>query len=276
MNENLMFFPNKSRITTNTNTINTHIIKLWGDIGIPCEYQDEIDLIDSAGPDDVIVLDLCTDGGVMDTAALFNRALRSTAAHTVAVIGPSCASAGSIIALSCREFVIDNTSSLMLHTSSYGFGRSKDVDIFEHANFSRKSLRRLYEDVYSGFISKDQLEDVIKGQPFYFDCDELEERLDALHEYRSQLAQACECGECGTEGDEDQPFDLMSLIEEKVEQGVDKALKKLYSKFDLTPKPPKERRPKTAKSEEIVFDGIAGKCLKAAPLEEIPPPPAEK
>lgn len=240
MNENLMFFPNKSRITTNTDTINTHIVKLWDDIGIPCEYQEEIDLIDSAGPDDVIVLDLCTDGGVMDTAALFNRALRSTAAHTVAVIGPSCASAGSIIALSCREFVIDNTSSLMLHTSSYGFGRSKDVDIFEHANFSRKSLRRLYEDVYSGFISKDQLEDVIKGQPFYFDCDELGERLDALHEYRTNLVQVRECGECET-GDEE-PFDLMGLIEEKVEQGVDKALKKLYNKFDLTPKEAKVRK----------------------------------
>lgn len=250
MNEHLMFFPNKSRITTNTDTINTHIIKLWDDIGIPCEYQDEIDLIDSAGPDDVIVLDLCTDGGVMDTAALFNRALRSTAAHTVAVIGPSCASAGSIIALSCREFVIDNTSSLMLHTSSYGFGRSKDVDIFEHANFSRKSLRRLYEDVYSGFISKDQLEDVIKGQPFYFDCDELGERLEALHEYRTNLAQSCERRECDG-ADEDQSFDLMSLIEEKVEQGVDKALKKLYSKFDLTPKVPKVRKP-TPKLEKAL------------------------
>lgn len=195
-NENMMFLQQKSRISTNSSVTNVHTIKLWEDIGLPSEYQEEIDLIENSGPDDTIVVDICTDGGVMDTAALFNRALRTTAAHTVAVIGPSCSSAGSIIALSCREFVIDNTSSLMLHTSSYGFHPSKDVDIYEHATFSRKSLRRLYEDVYSGFISEEQLEDVIKGQPFYFDCEELEECLTNLYNYRQEDADACECEDC--------------------------------------------------------------------------------
>lgn len=241
MNENFMtMLQPQNRITTSVDSIHTHIIKLWDDIGPPSEYQDEIDLINNSGPDDVVVLDLCTDGGVMDTAALFNRALRSTSAHTVAIIGPSCASAGSIIALSCSEFIIDPTSSLMLHTSSYGFGRSKDVDIFEHATFSRKSLRRLYEDVYSGFIGSEILEDVIKGQPFYFDCEELAERLDALHTYRENLQNVN--NSCDQSVEQEEPFNLMSLIETQVEKGVDKALKKLYTKFDLVPKQVKTKK----------------------------------
>lgn len=202
-NENMVFLQDRSRISTNSDVTHTHMIKLWEDIGPPSDYQEEIDLIDNARPEDTIVVDLCTDGGMMDTAALFNRALRNSAAHTVAIIGPSCSSAGSIIALSCKEFVIDSTSSLMLHTSSYGFGQSKDVDIFEHATFSRKSLRRLYEEVYSGFISQDQLEDVIKGQPFYFDCEELEKCLTDLYHYRQGQQEDCSCGECPDEwGDE--------------------------------------------------------------------------
>lgn len=80
MKDEMMFLGQRPcRINTNTQNINTHIIKLWDDIGPPCDYQEEIDLIDSASEHDVIVLDICTDGGILDTAALFNRALRSTA-----------------------------------------------------------------------------------------------------------------------------------------------------------------------------------------------------
>lgn len=194
--DNMIVVPIKSRVATNTHSTNEYRIRLWEDIGHPSEYQDEIDIIECAKPGDTIIMDICTDGGLLDTAALFNRALRATDAHTVAVIGPSCSSSGSVIALSCKEFVIDDTSSLMLHTSSYGFHQSKDVDIYEHATFSRKSLERLYRDVYSGFISESQLEEVINGKPFYFDCDELEEALTNLSKYREEKAKECGCEEC--------------------------------------------------------------------------------
>lgn len=177
----------QSRIKTNQQTINTYVIRLHEDIGYPDEYSEEFDVINSAQPEDTIVLDICTDGGALDTAMLYNRALRNTAAHTVAIIGPSCASAGSLIALSCNEFILDDTSSLMIHTSTYGFGRAKDTDIYEHANFSRKQLRKLYENVYSGFLEPETLEDVIKGTPFYFDSEQLAERLDMLSVYREDV-----------------------------------------------------------------------------------------
>ncbi|MNQ35331.1 hypothetical protein D3C85_488120 [compost metagenome] len=228
-----MLQPIQRRITTNSQQINTHIIQLWDDIDVPSAYQDEINLIDSAGENDVIVLDLCTDGGVLDTAALFNRALRSTAAHTVAIIGPSCSSAGSIIALSCREFILDTTSSLMLHTSSYGI-RGKDVDIYEHASFSRRSLRRLFKDVYSGLLDENELEDVVKGTPFYFDAEELEERLDRLQAYREDLA-AEEC-------DSQELMQEHKTLDQMIEDAVDSAYQKLLAKFDLVEKPKPVRK----------------------------------
>jgi ATP-dependent protease ClpP protease subunit len=250
--QNVMLFPQKSRITTNSRSINTHIIKLWDDISFPSDYQDEIDLIDSATEDDVIVLDICTDGGVLDTAMLFFRSLRSTAAHTVAVIGPSCSSAGSVIALSCREFVLDTTSSLMLHTSTYGLGRSKDTDIYEHANFSRKQLKSFYEEVYSGFITEEELSDVIKGTPFYFTADELVGRLDNLAEYRLMLEEEG----CGNEDCQDcsapPQASLDDIISSAVEQGIGKAMEKVLKKFELVPKEVKPKVPskKTQKALE--------------------------
>ena len=222
--DNLMLMPQKSRISTNSQTANTHIIKVWEDIGEPMEWADELDLINSASEMDTIILDICSDGGYLHTAMLFNRALRATAAHTVAIIGPSAASAASVFALSCREWVLDETSSLMAHTSSYRIG-GKDTDILEHATFSRKQLRNLYESVYSGFLTVNEIEDVIKGTPFYFDAEELAERLDNLTAYREEVEeQGCgnpECEGCGADSiGPEEPFNLKILIKEAVQEAL--------------------------------------------------------
>lgn len=237
--EILLPFQKPSRISSNSQIASTHIIQLYEDIGHPNEYLDELNLINNAGEQDTIVLDICTDGGVLDTAMLFKRALFNTSAHTVAVIGPSCSSAGSILALSCKEHVLDDTSSLMIHTSTYGLV-AKDTDIFEHANFSRKQLRKLYEDVYSGFLSNEDLEDVIKGTPFYFDADQLAERLEKMYDYRAAL-EDCECGECGA-----QP-----MLEDIISDLVDKKLASVKESEVLEKqKPtPRSRKQKTEQPE---------------------------
>lgn len=223
--EELMLLPQKSRISSSHNAGMTHVIRIWEGIGEPNEWTEEIDLINSVGSEDCVVLDVCTPGGYLDTAMLFHRALKNCAAHTIAIIGPETASAGSIIALSAREWVLDDTSSLMIHTSSYSLG-GKDTDILEHANFSRNQLKRLYENVYSGYLSTEEISDVIKGTPFYFSAEQIADRLDALTEYRESLP--CQCGNptCGQEGalEEEENFDDMPSIDEIVEQAVTKAL----------------------------------------------------
>lgn len=238
--ENLMLMQKPSRISTNQQVANTHIIQIWEDIGFPDEFREELNLINNASELDTIVLDLCTDGGVLDTAMLFNRALRSTAAHTVAIIGPSCSSAGSVMALSCKEFVLDETSSLMCHTSSYRIG-GKDTDILEHANFSRKQLRSLYANVYSGFLSPEEIEDVIKGTPFYFDADQLADRLDSLEEYRQ--SKPCECQNCIAQDEETEDNEPMPTLQQMIAEAVAEGVK---SELDRREKAERKRSSKEA------------------------------
>jgi ATP-dependent protease ClpP protease subunit len=220
--EELMVFPQKSRITSSHSGGMTHVIQIHEDITEPSNWSDEFALINGASESDTVVLDLCTPGGDLYTAMLFVRSLNSCAAHTVAIIGPEVASAGSIIALSCREWILDDTSSLMIHTSSYGI-MAKDTDIFEHANFSRQQLKRLYENVYSGFLSADELSDVIKGTPFYFDAEHIADRLDNLQEYRKSLPCPCgnsECGKQPTGPDEQEDFEDMPTLDEMISSAV--------------------------------------------------------
>lgn len=222
--EELMLLPQKSRISSSHNPGMTHVIRIWEGIGEPNEWTEEIDLINGAGPEDCIVLDVCTPGGYLDTAMLFHRSLKNCAAHTVAIIGPETASAGSVIALSAREWILDDTSSLMIHTSSYSLG-GKDTDILEHANFSRGQLKRLYENVYSGYLSTDELSDVIKGTPFYFSAEQIAERLDNLTEYRNnQVCSNPDCKECTAQQELEEDFEEMLSIDEIVENAVTRAL----------------------------------------------------
>lgn len=253
-NEDMMLFQQKSRITSSHNGGMTHVIKIHEDISDPTNWSDELDLINGACEEDTIVLDVCSAGGYLDTAMLFHRSLNSCAAHTVAIIGPECASAASVIALSAREWILDDTSSLMIHTSSYSLG-GKDTDILEHANFSRGQLKRLYEKVYSGFLSSDDLSDVIKGTPFYFDVEQIAERLDNLQEYRN--AQPCNCGSPDCESnqepnqepnEEELPeFNLEDMISHAVNAGVESAMNKLMKKYTLTEKVKPEKVGKPAK-----------------------------
>lgn len=226
--EELMLLPQKSRISSSHNGGMTHVIRIHEDITEPSNFSDELDLINGASEQDTVVLDLCTAGGDLYTAMLFVRSLNSCAAHTVAILGPEVASAGSIMALSCREWILDDTSSLMIHTSSYGI-MAKDTDIFEHANFSRQQLKRLYENVYKGFLTDEELSDVIKGTPFYFDAENIADRLDALQEYRASLPCPCGSPECGKNPQEEEfddfpEFNLQEIVEKAVQAGVTKAL----------------------------------------------------
>jgi ATP-dependent protease ClpP protease subunit len=237
--EELMLLPQKSRISSSHNGGMTHVIRIHEDISDPSNWSEELDLINSVGEQDTVVLDVCSPGGYLDTAMLFHRALNNCAGHTVAIIGPECASAASVISLSCREWILDDTSSLMIHTSSYSLG-GKDTDILEHANFSRGQLKRLYEKVYSGFLSPEDLSDVIKGTPFYFDVEQIAQRLDSLQEYRA--SQPCNCGEedcpqnarlaqeTQEEFVEEQHISLDEIIANAVESGIQNYEKKRLAK----------------------------------------------
>ncbi len=262
--DNLMLLPkpNRIRTETRTNEQHTHIIEIYEALEQPTDWSDELHLINTASEMDTIVLDITTPGGCGDTAFLFNRALRSTQAHTVAIIGPQCSSAGSILALSCREWILDETSEMMLHTSQYGM-IGKEVDVYEHVTFSRKRLEKLFNIAYKGFLSDDEIKMLIAGTPMYFDSEDLAERLDNLTAYREEMEeQVCndpECTDC-TDCNQDSIPSIDSIIETAVASGVEQGLAAVLKKYTLTEKKtapeeivevskPKRSRPSQAKKK---------------------------
>lgn len=174
-----------TRIMVRSTQSNEYTLRIAREITEPDDFDDELALLAGVTEDDVVRIQLITRGGNVDTAHLLIRAIRECKAHTIAYIGPTCASAGTAIALACEEWEIDELSSFMVHTGSYGaYGKTGEIRVqVEHTN---RVLERWVTNTYTGFLSEEEITRMLRGEDFYFDGDELAERLRGFAAYRDE------------------------------------------------------------------------------------------
>ena len=145
-------------------------------------YRSAILTLKSAAPDDSIEIIFNTEGGASFTASVFVAAMRQCQARITGNLSGLCASAGTMIALNCDDWIIGDDLAFMVHSNSYGSYNSAEK-IRDHMQFMDKwnsdSLRRDYE----GFLSEDELVAMIEsGKEYWFDATETTKRL---KEYQS-------------------------------------------------------------------------------------------
>jgi ATP-dependent protease ClpP protease subunit len=178
-----------NRIMVNQHVSNEYHLRLARPITAVDDFEEEFQLFAAAGERDVIRIDIVTPGGELDTGHMLRRAINNTAAHTIAYIGPTCASAGTAIALACEEWEIDEMSSFMIHTASYGYvGMAPHVKA--NVDHSDKMINRFVRTTYAGFLTEDEIERVIDGKEVYFEGEELAQRLSSYAVYRDAQRQA--------------------------------------------------------------------------------------
>lgn len=180
-----------NRIMVRHNTSSDYVIRLARAITEPDDFADEFQILAGAGPRDVVKMLLLTPGGSVDTCLMITKAMAECEAKTIGWIGPTCASAGSAIALACDEWEVDDMSSLMIHTGSYSsiYGKAKDVRAYTlHTD---KMIEKFIRLTYTGFLTESEIEEVLEGKELYFDVDNgLVERLTAFAEYRDDQRRA--------------------------------------------------------------------------------------
>lgn len=178
-----------NRIMVNQHIANEYHLRLARPITDIDDFEEEFQLFAGAGERDVIRIDIVTPGGSLDTGHMLRRAIANTAAHTIAYIGPTCASAGTAIALACEEWEIDEMSSFMIHTASYGYvGMAPHVKA--NVDHSDKMINRFVRTTYAGFLTDDEIERVIDGKEVYFEGDELAQRLSDYSVFRQAMRDA--------------------------------------------------------------------------------------
>ena len=84
-----------------------------------CYYRDLIEVLNNATEQDLVVLNINSGGGMLDSAISIIDALRNTRANTLAWISGSAYSAAGLVALSCQNVEVGEFATLMCHNSQY-------------------------------------------------------------------------------------------------------------------------------------------------------------
>jgi len=151
------------------------------DIKEPSYYRNLIEVLNNATEQDLVVLNINSGGGMLDSAISIIDALRNTRANTLAWISGSAYSAAGLIALSCQNVEVGEFATLMCHNSQYGLG-GYTTDIKDRAVFEHKMISKIMHSVYKHFLSVDEVEAVLSNKTIWMDADEIVERFTKMQE----------------------------------------------------------------------------------------------
>jgi ATP-dependent protease ClpP protease subunit len=155
-----------------------HEFYLSGVIETADEYIPWFDTIRHAGSNDAIKIYINSYGGDMNTAIQMLRVINETEATVIASIEGACMSAATMILLAADNVEVSPHSQIMFHNYSGGT-IGKGSDMHSQIEFERKWSIKLMNDVYQGFLSKDEIQKLIDGSDIWMDGDEVVKRLEA-------------------------------------------------------------------------------------------------
>lgn len=148
----------------------------------PSKYRNVFNVLAGAGPEDVVEFHINSIGGNLFTGLQLFNGILTTQARTVAIAEGIVASAATLPLLACDDVVIMSNSYIMVHAASWG--ESGDVkSVRDSVHFHTKLLDKILRDVYDGFMSEEELDDVIENsKEYYMDADEVIQRLKVRQE----------------------------------------------------------------------------------------------
>jgi ATP-dependent protease ClpP protease subunit len=134
-------------------------------------------LLRGANEEDTVVIRINSGGGRFDIAAQIINAIKECAGTVIGVIEQSCASAATMIFLSCDQWQVQPLGDMMIHYASYGVG-GKGNEISSRVDHNNRMLPRVFNTIYKDFLSVQEIENVIRGQDIYLTPDEITARLE--------------------------------------------------------------------------------------------------
>lgn len=153
-----------------------HTFYLSGTIGPASDYIDWFDIIRNAGENDVIKIHINSYGGDLFTAIQMIRCLNDSLASVIISVEGACMSAATMVFLCGDSFEVSPHSMFMFHNYSGGtFGKGGEMlDQLQHESvWSEKLLR----DIYSDFLTEDEIVQMLNNKDLWMDGDTIVERL---------------------------------------------------------------------------------------------------
>lgn len=162
----------------------TIIIDIDTEFDSPQTFREIIRVIEQARKVDTLILKINSHGGRTDSAQAIYVALLETQAKTIAKI-ITAYSSGSIVAMACDELKPTPHCTMMIHNASGG-AWGKIGDMKTQSTFMENHFKKWFNELYSGFLSSEEIEDVFKGQDIWLREEDINKRLLKWHPVRER------------------------------------------------------------------------------------------
>ena len=153
-----------------------HNFYLTGDIKNPSEYIQWFETIRNSSEADVVMFHINSFGGDLFTAIQFMRVLNETKANIVASVEGACMSAATLIFLTAKHWEISNHSMFMFHNYS-GASIGKGGEMYDQISHFKVWGDKLLKDVYSDFLTPDEIKDILNNKDVWMTGEEVSKRL---------------------------------------------------------------------------------------------------
>lgn len=155
------------------------------EIGPANNYIHLIHTIRTASENDTVILYLNTPGGELATGVQIINAIRSSQAKVVGVLDGVVASLGTLIFLSCLEYQVHNNGLFMAHNYS-GFTFGKGNEQAAQLTATMQWYNQLATELYVPFMTKQELDLVLKGSDLWLTSAEVTKRLNNMVKIKSK------------------------------------------------------------------------------------------
>jgi ATP-dependent protease ClpP protease subunit len=243
----MLFKDQQCEVSQSTSVYNCYDIYLDGPIEDPSYYRNAFQVLRNSQEGDLVRLLISSPGGNLNSAIIFKNSIEACRADVVAVIEAEAYSAAGLIALCAPTIEVKPYATLMCHSAAFSSGGIVQ-NVRDHVDFTSRHAEAVMEEVYKDFLTEEEMSNLRKGCELWFDYEQIGERLEKMFEARE--TQGCgdpSCLDCGGEEleGEIQQFSFEEMMDEVASKAAEQVMKKLQSKFDITPKAQKPKKPST-------------------------------
>lgn len=166
-----------------------YIVNITDDFDDAKSFDEVVALLANSTEDDEITWNIVSRGGYINSLEMLLGWKQMCQARQIHVLTSEAASCATAFFLSpADEYLVFDSASFMIHESSYGSGGTAS-NVRRHTQHVDKKNDKFVRDTYKGFLSEDEIEDVLKGVEIYLDSNDIRERLDKRERTRREEAQ---------------------------------------------------------------------------------------
>lgn len=157
----------------------------------PKYYRIIVQELASLSSEDEVIIYINSPGGDLHGLVSLLEAIRLCEAEILAVITGRAHSAASMLALACPNVAITPYSNMLVHFVSFGTG-GKATDVLSNVQHTIEYSKLIFKDIYQGFLTNQEMQDVISGKELWLQSAEIDARLTNRQKFLEEVAAEAE------------------------------------------------------------------------------------